>query len=39
MTQNYWNCQGYIEPCFEFYPKPGSNKRMVEIVVETKSDE
>lgn len=31
---DYWNCQGYIEPCFEFYPKPGSKKRMVEIVVE-----
>jgi len=29
---DYWNCQGYIG--FEFYPKHGSKKRMVEIVVE-----
>lgn len=29
----YWNCQGDIEPCLEFYPKPGSNKRLVSIEI------
>ena len=23
----YWNCQGESEPCHEFYPKLGSNKK------------
>ena len=30
---DYWNCQGDIEPCLEFCPKPGSNKRLVTINV------
>ena len=30
---DYWNCQGDIEPCLEFEPKPGSNKRLVAIEV------
>ena len=35
----YWNCQGGIEPCLEFYPKLGSNKRLVSInVVVDKGD-
>jgi len=28
---DYWNCQGDIEPCFEFSPKKDSKYRKVEI--------
>lgn len=29
----YWNCQGDVEPCIEFHPKPGSNKKLVSIEI------
>lgn len=29
----YWNCQGELEPCWEFMPKKGSKYKKVEIVV------
>lgn len=31
---DYWNCQGELEPCFEFYPKLYSKAKLVEIMVE-----
>ena len=32
----YWNCQGDIEPCLEFHPKPGSKKKLVTIQITKK---
>lgn len=29
----YWNCQGELEPCFEFLPKKGSKYKKIEIEV------
>ena len=29
----YWNCQGELEPCWEFIPKKDSKYKKVEIVV------
>lgn len=29
----YWNCQGELEPCWEFMPKKDSKYKKVEIVV------
>lgn len=28
---DYWNCQGELEPCLEFYPKKDSKYKKVEI--------
>ena len=30
---DYWNCQGAIEPCFEFLPKKGSKYKKVEVEI------
>ena len=30
---DYWNCQGDIEPCWEFIPKKDSKYKKVEIEV------
>ena len=30
----YWNCQGEIEPCFEFLPKTSSKLKKVDIEVD-----
>lgn len=30
----YWNCQGELEPCWEFLPKKGSNYKKVEVKIE-----
>lgn len=34
---DYWNCQGDIEPCFEFLPKMGSKLKKVEIKVDNET--
>ena len=33
----YWNCQGELEPCFEFLPKKGSKYKKIEIEVVDKT--
>lgn len=35
---DYWNCQGDIEPCFEFSPKISSKLKKVEIKVDNRRD-
>ena len=35
----YWNCQGELEPCHEFIPRPGSNKKLVSIEVDIKGEQ
>ena len=35
---DYWNCQGELEPCFEFLPKKSSKFKKVEITVTNNSD-
>ena len=29
----YWNCQGELEPCFEFLPKKSSKYKKVEVEI------
>lgn len=35
---DYWNCQGDIEPCWEFIPKKDSKYKKVEIEISNGSD-
>jgi len=35
---DYWNCQGDIEPCFEFLPKMSSELKKVEVKVDNRRD-
>lgn len=35
---DYWNCQGELEPCFEFLPKKGSKFNKVKITIANNSD-
>ena len=34
----FWNCQGELEPCWEFLPKKSSKFKKVEITVTNNSD-
>ena len=33
---DYWNCQGDIEPCWEFIPKIDSKYKKVEIEIDNR---
>lgn len=33
-----WNCQGELEPCFEFLPKKGSKFNKVKIMIANNND-